>query len=374
MRLNLSAHVVSALSAAKMDNIEQMQNFMTDLALGREMLNAEGDKISKAEANELVHDFSLKVLCINNVKDRKEVRQGFRDHGREWLDIIETTVETVVTYGISENEWFNDFVDKMTIGYGDRADFYSEEESILSIAKTGESHHDHVLQRIAAGQVVPVPVFRHVVKIGADINRYILNQVSWDKMILAIAKAYIIDTQSEAYAALDTAVSKLPVTTGFIGSGALSASTKDAFDAIIANVQAANEGATVGVFGTQTALKKITPLANVDWANNGQKDNLANSGIIGIYEGTPMVQIPQRFKDKTMTTKMFKDTKLFIMPMIDNKLVKFIDCGDTEINIVDEKGEQNGRWDDIMTYEVQRIYGVAVQIGRYFGQWTLPGQ
>lgn len=373
MRVNLSTNTINVLSSMDM-NIDEMRNLMQDVALGREILNCKGEKVSKADANDLIHDFSLKVLCIGNVKDRKEVRQGLRDHGREWLDIIETTVETVVTYGISENEWFNDFVDHMTIGYGDRADFYSEEESILSIAKAGESHHDHVLQRIAAGQVVPVPVFRHVVKIGADINRYILGQVDWAKMIQAIAKAFVIDTQMEAYNALDNAVTKLPVTTGFIGTGALSLSTKEAFDAIIANVQAANEGATVAIFGTQTALKKVTPLANVNWANHGQKDNLANTGIIGVYEGTPLVQIPQRFKDKTMTTKMFKDTKLFIMPIVDNKLVKFIDCGDTEINVIDAKGEQNGRWDDLMTYEVQRIYGVAVQIGRYFGQWSLPGR
>ena len=52
--------------------------------------------------------------------------------------------------------------------------------------------------------------------------------------------------------------------------------------------------------------------------------------------------------------------------------MKFIDEGDTAINEITDRGEQNGRWDDIMTYEVQRRFGVAVVIGRYFGQWTLP--
>jgi len=85
-----------------------------------------------------------------------------------------------------------------------------------------------------------------------------------------------------------------------------------------------------------------------------------------------MVEIPQRFKDKTMTVKLFDDSKLYIMPLLDNKMVKFVDEGDTEITSVDEKGEANGRWDDIMTYEVQRRYGVGVVCGRYFGQWTLP--
>ena len=371
-RVNLSENTRNVLSAMETD-FDGMNRLMQDLALGRDIYDAETQKtISKADANAKVLEFSRKVLCIDDPKDRRSVRRGFRDHGREWLDIIEDTTEVTVSTGLNENEWFNEFVEKKNIAYGDRADFYSEEDTILSIAKTGESHHDHVLQRISAGEHVTIPTYRHVVKIGEDINSYILGDVDWSKMINSIGKSFILDTQKESYEALDTAVSKLPVTSGFIGTGALSATTKEMFDKIIANVEAANEGSGVAVFGTKAALKKITALADVDWANVAQKDNLANSGIIGIYEGTNLVQIPQRFKDKKMTTKVFDDKKLFIMPLVDNKLVKFIDEGDTEINEITDKGEQNGRWDDIMTYEVQRRYGVGVLIGRYFGQWTLP--
>lgn len=370
-KINFSANTQAVFSAMGTD-YESMNHLMQDLALGREIFDEESQRmISKADANAKVLDFSRQVLAIGNVRDRQEVRRGLRDHGREWLDIIEDTVDLVITTGLQENEWFNTFVDSMTIGYGDRADFYSEEESILSVAKSGESHHDHILQRIAAGQTVPVPTFRHVVKIGADINRFILGDVDWAKMIQAVARAFVLDTQTEAYSALDSAVSKLPVTTGFVETGALSAATKAQFDRIIANVQAANDGAEVSIFGTQVALKKITALADVNWANTAQKDAMANSGIIGIYEGTPLVVLPQRFKDRNMNAMVFDDKKLFIMPMVENKFVKFIDEGVTEINEITDKGEQNGRWDDIMTYEVQRRYGVAVMIGRYFGQWTL---
>ena len=369
MRLNLSAHVVSALSAAKMDNIEQMQNFMTDLALGREMFNAEGDKISKAEANELVHDFSLKVLCINNVKDRKEVRQGLRDHGREWLDIIETTTETAVTYGISENEWFNDFVDKMTIGYGDRADFYSEEESILSIVKTGESHHDHVLQRIAAGQVVPVPAFRHVVKIGADINRYVLGDVDWSKWVLNIARSFVAMIQEETYAELIQAVTSLPGR--FKGTGTLDATTKASFDDIVQAVSAANNGANVVIMGAKAALSKISGLADVNWAAKDQRDNVMNTGNIGIYEGTTLLEIPNRFKDKTYSQYVFDTDKLYIIPVIgdEGKFIKMVDEGDTEIFEVFERNEKYVS--DLQTYEVQRRLGFGLYIGRMFGYWDI---
>lgn len=371
-RINLSANTEAVLSGMH-TNIDSMTNLMTDLALGRDIVDEETQKvISPATANAKVLEFSRKTLCIENPKDRQEVRRGFRDHGREWLDIIENSAEVVVTQGMEENEWFNTYVEKMTIGYGDRLDFYSEDDNLLFIAKAGESHHDHILQRLTYGQRMNIPTYRHVVKIGADINRYILGDVDWSRWIQTIGKSYIVDAQYETYNALGTAVTKLPVTTGFIGTGALNATYKEQFDDIISNVQAANEGAEVSIFGTKTALKKIKALADVNWASIGQKDSVATTGIIGMYEGTPLVEIPQRFKDRTMTDKLFDDKKLYIMPLLDNKMVKFVDEGATEITEVTEKGETNGRWDDIMSYEVQRRYGVGVVIGRYFGQWTLP--
>lgn len=371
-KLNLSANTEAALASMN-TNIDSMTNLMTDLALGREIYDENTQKrISTAEANAKILDFSRQVLCIENPKDRTEVRRGFRDHGREFLDIIEDSADIVITEGMTNNEWFNTYVDRITIGYGDELRLYTDQEVLFAIAKAGESHHDHILQRLPRGQRMPISTTRHVVKIGADINRFMLGDVPWSQWVQNIGKSFIVDTQKEAYNALETAVTKLPVTTGFIGTGALSASTKAQFDEIIYNVQSANEGAEVSIFGTKAALKKVTALADVDWASIGQKDNFATTGIIGMYEGTAMVEIPQRFKDRTMTTKLFNDKELFIMPLLDNKMVKFVDEGDTEIVSVDEKGEPGGRWDDIMTYEVQRRYGAAVAVGRYFGRWTLP--
>ena len=371
-RLNFSQNVMNVFSEMGTD-YEAMNNLMADVALGREIYDEETQtKISKAKANEKILEFSRKVLGINNPKDRTEIRRGFRDHGREWFDIIEDTVNLVITTGLQENEWFDAFVERKAIAYGDRADFYSETEALFAVAKAGETHHDHVLQRLQAGVTTPIPTARYVVKIGADINRYIVGDVDWSKMISTIAKSFIAKTQAMTFSALDTAVSQLPVSAPFIGTGALSAATKDNFDTIIANVSAANDGADVDIYGTKMALKKINALADVDWANVAQKDAMANSGILGTYEGANLIVVPQRFADLTMTTKVFNDKKLFFMPKVDNKFVKFIDEGDTAINEITDRGEQNGRWDDIMTYEVQRRFGVGVVIGRYFGQWTLP--
>lgn len=382
MKLTFSEHVNSVFAAMN-TNYEAMNNLMQDVALGREIFDAESDRvISKKEANDKIYQFSLKLLGIENVHDKKQVRRGFRDHGREWFDIIEDTIDTRVAYGFTDNMWFNELVDQRNIAYGDRQDFYIENDAVLSVAKAGTSHHDHIIQRLPAGQTISVPTALYVVKVGADINKYIVGQVDWTALVDAIAKAFMIKIQTEVYTNVTSAAASLPVQTGFVGTGALSSSTKAAFDEIIENVSAANDGAEVIVMGTKSGLAKVSAIADVTYNGSliagAQKDNVMNTGNIGIYEGTRLVEIPNRFASRlpisgsgaSLPSKLFDPAILMIIPVIGDagKFVKFVDEGDT---LILEKTERGDYVSDIMTYEVQRHFGVATVLGRYFGQWTL---
>lgn len=372
MGKNFSQHVLAVFANHKI-SYEQISDLMTNVALGREIFDQQtGKTITKAEANERIRKFSLEVLGITNISDKKEVRRAFRDHGREWFDVIEDTIDNVIEVGYGNEPWFQSLVESKNLKYGDRQDFRSETDAILAVAKIGESHHDHILQRIGVGAPISIPTGRYGVKIGEDINKYLLGQTDWAKMVEAVSKAFVRKIQELVSAEIVNLNSVLPA--AVVGSGALDATTKDAFDNIISKVGAANESDVI-VMGTKMALKKITAIADVDWGSKDQRDNMANTGTLGIYEGTRLVEIPQRFSDKTLadTSKLVSDKKLLILPVVnDNQPVKFVDEGDTEITEVTDKGEAGGRWDDIMSYEVQRRFGVGVVLGRVLGEWTLP--
>lgn len=370
MMKTFSAHVMNVFSEFK-TNPECMTNLMTDLALGREIYDGDGKKISNAEANEKVRQFSLAILGINDSKDVKSIKRGWEDHHKEWFRVVEDTIDTVVETGIQESEWFEDLVERKTLNYFDRQDFYIDDDSILSVAKAGTSHHTHPLQRLGAGKTISLTPERYVVKVGADINRYIVGQEDWARLVNAIAIAFMKMIQSEVYSAVDTAATLLPVQAGFVGTGALSAATKDQFDEIIANVGDANNHAEVVIMGTKTALKKLASLGDINWISNLAKDSVYNTGRIGLYEGTRLVEIPNRFEDKTFTTKVFSDKKLLMIPVIGNsgKFVKVLDEGTTEIAHTERDEKYSS---DLMSMEVQRMIGVGVVIGRQFGQWTMP--
>lgn len=375
MGKNFSQHVLNVFANHK-TTYEQISQLMKDVALGREIYDeATGRVITKSEANEKIHAFSCEVLGITKDMSKKEMRRALRDHGREWFDIIEDTVDEYISVGFDGNEWFNDLVESKNIAYGDRQDFIADKDTVLAIAKMGESHHDHILQRVGKNAPISIPTARYGVKIGEDINKYIIGQTQWTEMIAAIAKAFIKLIQQLVYAEISNLSSKLPA--AVVGSGALSSTPaiKQAFDDIIEAVSAANDGADVVIMGTKNALKKITALADVQWAAKEQRDSVAQTGTIGIYEGTRLVEIPQRFSDKSLaaSAKLMSDKKLvFLAVGSGDKPIKFIDEGDTEITEVTDKGEAGGRWDDLMSYEVQRRLGVGTVLGRIMGEWTLP--
>lgn len=351
---------------------DAMNNLMQDVALGREIYDAESDRvISKAEANAKIYDFSLKVLGITDIHDTKAVRRAMRDNSREWFDIIEDTVDKTIEVGLKENEWFNELVDWKTIDFGNRQDFVIEDnEAILSVAKAGNQHNDHFLQRLRANQTISIPTDTYVVKIGASINKYILGDVDWAHLINAIAIAFASEIQKQIYAEVAVAINQLPAR--FKSTGNL---VKATFDDIIQDVAAYNSSDVV-ILGTKAALSKVTAIADVQWAAVDQKNSVMNTGTIGIYEGTKMIQMPTRFKSANVagtsqpSDYVFPTNQLLILPVIGDagRFIKAVDEGDTQII---EQLERTDYLSDFQTYQVTRRFGVGCVLGRYFGAWTI---
>lgn len=369
MKKNFSSHVMNVFAEYKTDS-ECMTNLLTDLALKREIFDNDGKKVSHAEANEMARKFSLSILGIEDKADVKAFRRAWEDHCKDWFRVVEDTIDNVIEVGIQENEWFEDLVERKTLNYFDRQDFYIDTDSILAVAKAGVSHHTHPLQRLGRGRTVSLTPDLYVVKVGADINRFLTGQEDWAKLVNAIAIAFMKKIQGEVYNAVDTAAALLPVGgTDFVNTGTLTPAVKSAFDKIVANVGDANDHAEVVIMGTKTALQALQALGDVNWISNLAKDSVYNIGRMGLYEGTRLVEIPNRFTDKTLSAKMFSDRKLLIIPIIGDagKFVKVIDEGTVEF-VHTEPDEKYAS--DLMTAEVQRRFGVGVVIGHQFGQWT----
>ena len=346
-----------------------VKNLMFDLGEGRDIYDAEtGRNISKAEADEVIKRACYDFLGLTKDSTDKQIKRALKsDKGTQFFEVIEEIIDVQIAHGLSENEFFNTYVENKNMKDGDRNEFWVDDEVLLTVGKTAGDHHDLSIKRLGEGQSYHVDTDVYGIKIGGDIRLFLTGRKDWSSFVDAVVKAYVRKVQTMISSQFANGVNLIPVPSTLTGTGALSDSTKAAFDAIIEKVGAANECPVV-IMGTKTALKKLNALTKVDWSDpaNSIKESVANTGIIGGYEGTPLMEIPQKFTDKTLATPVVSNGVLYIMPQLDNKFIKFVDYGETELEVT-AKGDTQ---DDMQTYEIQRRMGVSTLMSRYYGKWT----
>lgn len=368
MKKNISDHVRMVFDKMNIQP-EDYQNLAFDLGTHKEIFDAESNRvISKAEADEKLRSFNLNVLGLGPNPTHRQIKRAMREHHKEIYTVWEDTIDFKVDTGFRESEFFNEFVERKNLAKGDRSEFWSNNDVILSISKISGDHHDFILQTLGEGQAYTVTTSVYGAAVGGDLDRYFRGEIDWATLTDKIAEAFIIKIQNEMYAEVMNAGKKLPVNSQFNKTMAIEKANKDTFDTLIEDVSMANGNAEVYIMGVRTALKKLTAFADIDWITEDQKRQVADMGRLGSYEGTTLVEIPQRFAPNDVTKKLVDPNKLLIMAKTDDKFVKFVDVGETEIYELTGIGD---RMDDTMKYEVQREMGISTQISRYFGVWNI---
>ena len=365
-KMNFSAHVLNVFDEMK-TSYEEVKNLMFDLY--KDELD---DGISKREAEDKLREVSLRIFGLTKDSSRRERERAYRDHARQYFDVIEEVTDWTVSTGLKENEWFNALVNYRNLKEGDTNLFVNEhEEVILSIARMGKRHHDTMLQRLPENTTYSVETDVYGAAVGADIDRYLVGQEDWTKLVDAITKAFVVKIQELIFAEILEAPKKLPAQSEFVQTGALNTTNRKKFNKILQNVSVANDYADVVMMGRMVALQELENLIDVKWVADSQKEDIAKMGRLGNYGRYTLVEIPQRFARNDVTKSMYKDDTLFVFATGDNKLVDMVDVGETLIEEITDRGTANSNIADIMKYEVQRELGVSTRIGRYFGSWTI---
>lgn len=370
---DLSMHVQTVFTNLCEDGVTPEENYEGFKKLTHdlnhnpnEIYDEDGNKRSKKEAEDSVRKFVFAIMGLTEHSTKRDRKRAMDKHGIELFEVMEEEIDIKVETGFRESEFFNNYVEQRNLSRGDSQEFWTNEKVILSVTKISGDHHDFTLQRLGSGESYTVTTSVYGIAVGADIDLYLAGRYDWAKLTDQCAAAFVRKVQNDIYAEMMNAGKKLPAQ--FQGTGALSAATKDKLDTLLEDVSLANDGAQVVIMGTRTGLQQFQKLMDVDWITDDQKRDVATMGRLGYYGPYTLVELPQRFALNDTTKKLLDPKTLFIMPQVEDKFIKFVDVGETEIYEVNEKG---ARMDDTMKYEVQRAMGVGVQIGRYFGVWTL---
>ena len=204
---------------------------------------------------------------------------------------MEEEIDVKVETGFKESEFFNNYVETRNLSRGDRQEFWTDDKVVLSTTKIAGDHHDFTLQRLGSGESYTVTTSVYGIAVGADIDKYLIGQEDWTKLIDAITKAFVVMVQDLIFAEVLNAPKKLPVQTGFVETGALNTQNRGKFNKVLQNVSVANDNAEVVIMGTMVGLQELENLVNVNWIAASQKEAVASMGRLGNYGRYRLVEI-----------------------------------------------------------------------------------
>ena len=139
--MNFAANVQNVFNN-DVNDFMAFSRLLTDVALGKQ-------EVSKEEANKKIVEVFQGVLGINENSRPGDIRKAVRRNQALLFDIIEETVQDLLVTGWGNDPFFQKYVDQRNLALGDKNEFYSEDDSILSVMRVAGNHHDIVLKIVS---------------------------------------------------------------------------------------------------------------------------------------------------------------------------------------------------------------------------------
>jgi len=281
--------------------------------------------------------------------------KSFRENKYRVFSIIEEVLD--VTLGVVITNQFDNLADVKNVAVGEKPSFRVDDASLFRIARIAGGNNDLRRQKIL-NRRFEVDTDYFGVKIYAELELFIAGLVDWSSMVNRLTISFANDLGVRIYEAIANSYTALNQTYGVTGSY-----DEDVLFDIVQHIEAKAGGRKAVVMGTKKALRKVSKELNL---SDGMRDKLNQVGYIGQVGGTDLVLLPQAHK--IGSDEFFVDDNMLLIVPQNEKLVKIVVEGDTQMIEVSDAGARN---DQQMEYQIQKKLGVGVMQSAIYGMYKL---
>lgn len=344
---------------------ESFNKLMLDVAN-----NSLEEGISLKEANAKITQKFREITGLNEKSSRSEVRKAIRRNQTVLFELIETVIPNMLQTGWADNPFFMEWVEQVNTDIGDQNIFTVDDNSILEVAKVSGNHWDVDRVKLGKGQSFSIPTSWYAIAVYEEYERLLIGS-DFSKFVTKLYEACDRFVNESIYQAVMDAEQKLPGGASgsgqWVKTGELNTAGKATFMQLIEDVQMAT-GMEVVIMGTKVALSKLEGMQDINWISNDMKTERNTLGMLGYFEGIRLVEIKQGFRQNDTSNRLVDDKKLLIMPVGDNKFIKYVSEGEPEMRQVNDNTIEN---DMTYSYTYQFKMGVGVVINMLFGVWNI---
>ena len=322
----------------------------------------EVEGLTKKEVNDkIVEKFCAAIGCSKD-SSKKEIRKAIRRNQHVIFDLLEEVMDNMMVTGWQNDPFMMKFVEQRNLALGDKNEFYVEDDSMLSVMEISGNHHDIIRQRLGAGSKTSVSTSWVGLKVYAEFERLVTGVEDWGTFVSKIYEAYDYYIKQTIYDAMVGYTETIAAT--YKKTGTVTAETLRELCEFIEMVT----GYKVIIMGTKTALRKVTALQNGQFISDAMKNEHYTTGMLGMWEGFELVEIPQGFKRNDLSQNLVANDILWIMPVADNKFIKLVNEGETQVYQVTDAG---AHMDMTYDFEMQQKLGVAIMFNLAFGVYKI---
>ncbi|QHJ85093.1 MAG: hypothetical protein [Bacteriophage sp.] len=324
--------------------------------------------VDPAKAEKEIRDNILAIYGLDENPTNRQISKALRYHDKNIavFQIIEEVIEDTLVSGWQSDAFFQTLVETKNGRIGDTNSFFIPDDTVISISKINNGHHDMIRQRLGEGREIPIETSSIGAKVYMSMHRYLQAAEDWSRLVAEIAKALTNQVNTMIHQQFVTAGKNLPEAKWYAG-GKMEAAQHDNFIRLISDVQLAT-GNPARIIGTKLALSQLKNLGDVVWIAEQAKNDIYSMGRLGSFEGTEIVELPNAFAPNSVERYQEDDKNLYIMPINMDKPIKFYWEGDTEIYEVTDPAT---RQDKSMDYELAATCGCSVVTGKRFGTWVI---
>ena len=300
-------------------------------------------KFSQQEANNAVISAILETYGLKDASARE-----IRAREREVFALVEEVLEELLPAAITD----------VVGGFAEVKTFGRDDEVVFEIRNLGKARARRSIVEGARGgiykarrldaRVMQVPVKVETVAAYVTLEDILLGTYNLADLMANIRDGLVERIYINAVKALRTAKTLAPAAniasgTGFDG---------EEVDKLIRIVRAYGNPV---IMGFRSAIAKINNGAN--WTNvpniaTADADEVRNRGVVTMYHGVPVVELPNYLVDESNKEFVFKEGDLFILPT-DGRPVKVAMKGDLHI-------EENKHPSGSMEQQAHRMVGVGL--------------
>ena len=325
-----------------------------DLARNDFSLHVDSEKVGKKDLENY-----LRNTINNDILKGATLYQAYRRNNIVLFEIMEEIVNVTMGTDVLDCPFIENFVEFKNRALGDKTAWYTEGKSFLSVASFAGNHWDTNRQALDLGEEFTLPKEWVYVHVYDELERFLLNIVSLDKLLDVVYKSFAKYIKDRLYVQFQNVATSVPKE--FVKE----CNSEEAVGALCDLVQAAGGHSNLTIAGTKGALRKLAGIVPDKMFAESQREAKANTGSIGEWEGNKLMVIPQTLKPGTFELAL-DDNMLFIMGG-DVKPIKLEFIGDTRTQEV-----RDGRINNDMTLElqVQTLLGMGMVIPECFGVVT----